>query len=74
MAKTIDQLVKIISAGGGMRIDATGKTVDQLVKIAAAGAATRSQLIISNAESKTVDQLVRIAAAGKGCVFFDFVE
>lgn len=74
MPKTTDQLVRIIAAGGGMRIDANSKTIDQLVRMAAAGAKRQSQLVIINAQSKTTDQLVRIAAAGDGCVFFDFTE
>lgn len=38
MAKTIDQLVRIAAAGGGMHIDANGKTADQMVRIASAAA------------------------------------
>ena len=34
--KTVDQLVRIAAAGGGLRLSASTKTVDQLVRIAAA--------------------------------------
>lgn len=73
MALTIDQIVRIAAAGGGMTIDTQGKTVDQVVRIAAAAAASNHQvtLVIKNTQTYTVDQLVRVAAAGKGCVFFD---
>lgn len=74
MTKTIDQLVRIAVAGGGMKISATGKTVDQLVRIAVAASQKQAQLSISDTKLLTVDQLVRIALAGKGCVFFEHME
>ncbi|ELP3326050.1 hypothetical protein R1W18_000803 [Vibrio alginolyticus] len=74
MARTIDQLVRISAAGGGMTISAQGKTVDQIVRIAAAGGERKPQLIITGADKFTTDQLVRISSAGNGRVFFDFEE
>lgn len=71
MTLTIDQIVRIAAAGGGMNIDAKGKTVEQVVNIAAAASTNQSKLVIRNSQTYTVDQLIRIAAAGKGCVFFD---
>lgn len=71
MTLTIDQIVRIAAAGGGMNINAQGKTVDQVVRIAAAASSHQSKLVIRNTQAYTVDQLVRVAAAGKGCVFFD---
>lgn len=71
MALTIDQIVRIAAAGGGMNINTQGKTVDQVVRIAAAASNNKAQLVIRNTQNYTTDQLVRIAAAGKGCVFFD---
>ncbi|MDZ2401065.1 helix-turn-helix domain-containing protein, partial [Klebsiella pneumoniae] len=70
--KTVDQLVRIAAAGGGLRLSASTKTVDQLVRIAAAAGNSitpnKAKLVLFDLESKTVDELVRIAAAGKGCV------
>lgn len=71
MELTIDQIVRIAAAGGGMTIDANGKTVDQLVRIATAASQHQSSLVIRNSQNYTVDQLVRVATAGKGCVVFD---
>ncbi|UZJ44467.1 hypothetical protein OOT55_17695 [Marinimicrobium sp. C6131] len=71
MGPTIDQIVRIAAAGGGMTINAQGKTVDQVVRIAAAASGKQAQLVIRNVQGYTVDQMVRIAAAGKGCVLFD---
>ncbi|MEN5071003.1 hypothetical protein [Stenotrophomonas sp. TWI1183] len=71
MALTIDQIVRIAAAGGGMTLSSNGKTVDQVVRIAAAASRKHAKLVIRNTQGYTVDQLVRIAAAGDGCVFFD---
>ncbi|WMB74824.1 hypothetical protein RA178_09590 [Shewanella oncorhynchi] len=73
MVKTIDELVRISAAGGGMKISAQGKTIDQLVRIAA-GSVNKPKLIISDTEKLTTDNLVRISAAGNGRVLFDFTE
>ncbi|EJL6956704.1 hypothetical protein O1D26_001280 [Vibrio cholerae] len=70
MGLSIDQIVRIAAAGGGMTINAQGKSVDQVVRIAAAASGKQSQLVIRNF-NYSVDQMVRIAAAGKGCVLFD---
>lgn len=72
--KTTDQLVRIVAAGGGMRISANGKTTDQLVRIAAAASTKKSRIEIIDVNNFTTDQLVRIAAAGNGAVFFDISE
>jgi hypothetical protein len=74
MGYTIDQIVRIAAAGGGMNIDTQGKTVDQVVRIAAAASGKQAKLVIRNTQGYTVDQLVRVAAAGKGCVFFDVLN
>lgn len=68
---TVDNLVQIAAAGGGMRLNPAGLTVDNLVRIAAAASGKGSQLTILSTAGMTVDNLVRIAAAGKGTVVFD---
>lgn len=70
MSLTVDQLVRIASAGGGLKVDAKLKTVDQLVRIASAASNHKAILEIINTTLLTVDQKVRIASAGKGSVFF----
>ena len=69
-AKTTDQLLEILSAGGGIIIDAS-KTTEQLVRLAAAAAHAGALMIVKNAGTKTTQQLVEIAASGKGRVIFD---
>lgn len=71
--KTTDDLVKIVSFGGGIVIDSS-KTTDDLVKIASFAAGKGSRVVIKNADRKTTDDLVKIASFGKGAVLFDFTE
>jgi hypothetical protein len=71
MVFTVDSLVRISTAGGGLIIDSKGFTVDSLVRIAAATKAKEAKLTILNISGLTVDSLVRIGAAGNGNVIFD---
>jgi len=71
--KSTDDLVKIVSFGGGVVIDST-KSTDDLVKIASFAAGKGSRVVIKNAGRKSTDDLVKIASFGKGAVLFDFTE
>lgn len=71
--KTTDDLVKIVSFGGGIIINAS-KTTDDLVKIASFAVSKGSRVTIKGAGAKTTDDLVKIASFGKGTVVFDFTE
>lgn len=69
----ISDLVRIASAGGGLRINCRGRMVSDLVRIAAAASNKRSIIILENTEHIMVSDKIRIAAAGNGCVFFNDV-
>lgn len=71
MALTVDSLVRISAAGGGLIIDSKGFTIDSLVRIAASTKTGGANLTIRNTSGLTVDSMVRIAAAGNGNVVFD---
>lgn len=71
MKLSIDQIVRIVAAGGGLTIDASDKSVDQVVRIAAAASTQQASLVIRHTQNYSVEQLIRVAAAGKGCVVFD---
>lgn len=71
MSLTVDSLVRIAAAGGGLIIDSKGFTVDSLVRIAAATKTKGGKITFFNVSSLTVDSLVRIGAAGDGNVIFD---
>ena len=69
--KSTDDLVKIVSYGGGIVIDST-KSTDDLVRIASYAAGKGSRVVIKDAGNKSTDDLVKIASFGKGAVIFDF--
>lgn len=69
---SVEDLVAIAAAGGGMTLDAAHFTTDDLVRIAAAtGKTTPAMIRLIHADQRSVDELVRIAAAGRGSVVFD---
>jgi predicted RNA-binding protein YlxR (DUF448 family) len=72
MTSTND-LVRIVSVGGGIIIDSS-RAPDDLVRIASSASAHKSRVVIKGAGKYTPDDLVRIASAGKGAVIFDFSD
>ena len=68
--RTTEELLRIVAAGGGMRLDASKMTTDDLVAIAAA-LSQNARLILTGLGARSTDDLVRIAAAGRGGVFFE---
>lgn len=68
---TVDSIVRVVAAGGGVSVDAKSMTADSLVRIAAASKQHNGKIVIRNTKSMTVDSMVRIAAAGKGNVIFE---
>jgi hypothetical protein len=70
--KTTDDIVRILSYGGGVVVDSS-KTTDDLVRIAGL-AAGKCTVIVKKAGHKTTDDLVRIASYGKGAVIFDLTD
>jgi hypothetical protein len=45
MLMTVDQIVQLVAAGGGIRVNARGKTLAQLVRIAAAASHRQAKII-----------------------------
>ena len=72
--RSSDQILKIVTSGGGVIIDASGRMTDQLIRIAAAAAATGAVVIIKNTKNMMSDSMVKIATAGRGSVIFDLSD
>jgi len=72
--KTTDELVRLVSFGGGITIDASAYTTDELVRIAGFSAGKGSRVTLKGIGSRTTDELVRIASFGKGTVTIDFTK
>ena len=69
MNRPLEDLIRIIQAGGGITVDGTRPT-EELIKIAAAASAGKAKVIMAESEYKTADDLIRIAKAGGGNVVF----
>jgi hypothetical protein len=70
MTKMTQDLVRIVSAGGGVQVDASLKLTDDLVRIAAAARQSGARIEIKNSGRKLTQDLVRVASAGGGNVLF----
>lgn len=71
MEKSTEQLCKIVSAGGSIKIDASKRSTAQLCRIAEA-LDEGVKLILTNASGKSTEQLCQIASsAPPGNVIFE---
>lgn len=66
----VEDKVRIVAAGGGMKLDASKLNLDELISVASAAGVSRARIAIAHSDVLSVEQLVLIAAAGKGTVFF----
>ena len=66
----VEDKVRIVAAGGGMKLDASKLTPDELISVASAAGVSRARIAIAHSDVLSVEQLVLIAASGKGTVFF----
>ena len=69
--KTPDDLIRILTAGGGVRLNAGLWQTDDLVRIATAAGSSGALLFLSGMSIRMIGELARIGAAGKGCVVFE---
>jgi hypothetical protein len=71
--KSTQDLIQIVSYGGGVVLDSRKSTQD-LIQIASYAAGKGSRVIIKDAGKKSTQDLIQIASYGKGAVIFDFTE
>lgn len=67
--KRADEIQKILSFGGSIKIDGTHRTTEELCQIAAY--AIKSKLIITGMKIRSVDDIAKIAAYSVGNVQFE---
>ena len=67
----VNDIIRIASAGGGLRIDCTKYMVSDIIRIAAAASNKHANIILENTSRLLASDAVRIAAAGQGCVIFN---
>lgn len=67
---TIDELIQIAAAGGGLDLTKyQNLTVDQLIDIAAAASNSGARVHVES-NGKTTDEMIQIASKGNGAVLF----
>jgi hypothetical protein len=66
-----DTMIKILSSGGGLRVNSSGKMPETLVSMAAAAAQGNARLEIRVDNALLPDAMVQIGRAGGGAVIFD---
>jgi hypothetical protein len=66
-----NDLVRIASAGGGMRIDGSKRLTADLVRIASAASISGARVTMTGMGKRLTNDLVAIASAGKGAVSFE---
>lgn len=66
----VENLIRIVSHGGGVQVSAKAILVDNLVLIAGAARASGATVTITDCEVLLVDSMVQIASHGGGRVIF----
>ncbi len=66
----IENLIKIASAGGGLRLNGHDVDIDDLVNLASAACRGGGELYLSGMDTTNTEDLVRIASACPGRVIF----
>lgn len=66
--KSVDQLWRLVAAGGNLDFDASCYTTDQLWRLAAATQSSGAKVVFRGIGHRNVDELWRLAAAGRGNV------
>lgn len=66
--RSIDQLWRIVAAGGGLDFDASRYTTDQLWRLAAASRQSGAKITFRGISGRSIDDLWRLAAASQGNV------
>ena len=72
MSTSTDDLIKIMEASSGLKLDVGTKSKDELVKIATTAGQFEVGVTFRNVTGMNVDDLAEIAEAGDGCITFEF--
>lgn len=67
----IDDLIRIATSGGGMRLSGSRILTDDLVRLAAAAKGSGARIYLSGLSGHSTNDLIRIGTAGRGSVVFE---
>lgn len=68
--RSIDEILRIIRAGGGVTFDTRGRNPSRLEEVAEAAAKAGVTVTMLNLGDKRIEKFERIARAGRGRVVF----
>lgn len=74
MLLTINQMEKILSAGGELRLSASSYSFSQLSALASAAASGRARLELIDLSALTAAQLTQLAQTAPGLIAFDLMK
>jgi hypothetical protein len=66
--RSTEDLIRVVKAGGALKLAATDRSTDDLVRIASAAADWGVSVPFSGLQDRSTDDLVVIADAGQGSV------
>ncbi|WOH55295.1 hypothetical protein [Bradyrhizobium sp. BWC-3-1] len=69
--RSVEELMRIASAGGGFRLDAHHRSTEDLMKIAYCSKASGARITFTNMAHRQTNDLIRIASSGAGNVSFE---
>ncbi len=69
MNRPVDDLVRVVAAGGGITVASAARSTADLVKISAAGGG-RARIRVVMTRNLTTEEMIEVAAAGRGSVEF----
>ena len=74
MIITLQQLQKIVAAGGGLILDASSMTFQQLRDVVASAPGSKASITLRNLEGLTAVQLQELAGLAPALVIFDLTS
>lgn len=70
-AKSIQELIQIVNAGAGLRMQVGNKSTEDLIKLAEAARSAGAILFLTGLSSRDITEVIRIAQAGKGALVLE---
>jgi hypothetical protein len=69
--RSVEELMKVVAAGGGIRMDGSKRLTNDLMKIASAAKHRGARITFTNMAYRSTEELMQIGAAGQGQVVFE---
>ncbi|WP_299198967.1 hypothetical protein [uncultured Amphritea sp.] len=64
MSRSTDNTLRLLKAGGNLKVSAEGKSTENLLRIVKLAAANQKLITVSNLEGKSTENVLRLIKAG----------